>query len=726
MFLKRIYRVRFRDKPSRISPSTQSFDVTSFPRRNFSTQLCKVTQSFDVTSFPRRNFSTQPCDVTSPSLTLSRLSHFRNPAEFYPDARRMKRHFILHVGPTNSGKTFHALESLRKAKSGIYCGPLRLLAYEVFEKLNALGCKTDLVTGQEVEIRDGSFHTSCTIEMCNMNDKIVDVAVVDEIQLLGDQTRGWAWTRALLGINSKEIHLCGDESAVSLITEILNDVGDTLEVRHYKRLSPLKAAPDIIHSLSDLRPGDCVIAFGRKKLFEIKKSIEKITRLNVGVLYGSLPPSIRREQARRFNGNHTNSKSYPQTDILVATDAVGMGLNLAIDRVIFSEVVKFDGKRRRSLTISEVKQIGGRAGRGKSRQGGLVTCFDLRDLKLIKTSLNGQPTPSVIKAGLMPTLDQLELFAAAIAPKTLLNDLIEKKRVQSKNNNTVLYSDTVEPSDVGLSTNDTDTSIDIFDNDIENAMNTNDIRDLAVSNGIINSFQTFARNDMIPYRVLSMPNHTSSSSSTSMTGSLSKRFIHTEFESDTTNFSHTTCNNRQLSLHRSEIADWILTSQYIKFSQILRLFIKHATLEDSRYFISDMSDMIRVAQLLDDLCPVLSFRVLLSFVQAPVDTDDPLVCAVFRRYAQKFSQVGTVNVSIRLPTQSAQSVDDLATLESAHAVFELYLWLARKFSVEFKAIEEAKKGLLKTQQLIQEGLERLGRKDRTLKKRKSLKIDNKR
>jgi hypothetical protein len=349
----------------------------------------------------------------------------------------------------------------------------------------------------------------------------------------------------------------------------------------------------------------------------------------------------------------------------------------------------------------------------------------VRDLKLIKTSLNGQPTPRVIKAGLMPTLDQLELFAAAIAPKTLLDDLIEKKKVQLKNSCTEWYSDTNESSDTGLSTNDTDTSIDIFDNDIENTMNDNDTRDLAVSNGNINFYQISSRHDMIPYRVLSMPNHTSFSSS-SMTGYFSKRFIHTELESDTNNFSQTTYNNRQLSLHHSEIADWILTSQYIKFSQILRLFIKHATLEDSRYFISDMSDLIRVAQLLDDVSHVLSFRVLLSFVQAPVDTDDPLVCAAFRRYAQKFSQVGTVNVSIRLPTQSPQSVDDLATLESAHAVFELYLWLARKFSVEFKAIEEAKKGLLKTEQLIQEGLERLGRKDRTLKKRKSLKIDNKR
>ena len=104
-----------------------------------------ITDAF-ASSFSTASTSLPPLRRVADALTLSRLSHVRNPAAYYPAARRLApRKFILHVGPTNSGKTFHALEALRRASSGIYCGPLRLLAYEVFEKLNASGCTTDLL-----------------------------------------------------------------------------------------------------------------------------------------------------------------------------------------------------------------------------------------------------------------------------------------------------------------------------------------------------------------------------------------------------------------------------------------------------------------------------------------------------------------------------------------------------------------------------------------------------
>lgn len=671
------------------------------------------------------------------ALTLSRLSHLRNPAEFYPAARRLSpRKFILHIGPTNSGKTFHALEALRKASSGFYCGPLRLLAYEVFEKLNSAGCATDLVTGQEVERKEGSRHKSCTIEMCEIDGgglgveegvtsflegaasgKVVDVAVVDEIQLIGDLNRGWAWTRVVLGALAREIHLCGDESALPIVTKILADLGDSIEIRTYKRLSPLKVASNAVRGYEDLRQGDCVIAFGRKKLFDIKKCIEKTTNHKVGVLYGALPPAVRRDQARRFNQTNINLTSLKQkngtfsstqlTDILVATDAVGMGLNLSINRIVFSEVVKFDGKKRRQLTISEIKQIGGRAGRGRSSLGGIVTSLDPRDLSLIKSSLNGQPTPLVSRAGLMPTLEQFELFAAALAPQTLIEELAKEKMEKT---HTLKRED--NPNDNTFSSSkeaDAVTSLhDVFDEDLDNALLSDNNVDVLTSERCYN---THMSTHSLSVSCFPSPSSSSLSStsygaiSTISTGAIPKRFLHTVSD-----------NNYIYQPHPNEIADWILSSQYIPFSFILRQFSKHSSIDDERFFISDMTEMIRVAQLLDDIRPVLPFRVFLSFVQAPVDTENALVVAAFKRYAHKLSNVGRVGVSLRLPSQPPQSVDDLASLESAHAVFELYLWLARKFSAEFTGVEEARRGAKITQELILDGLERLGRnKDRSKK-----------
>lgn len=147
---------------------------------------------------------------------LVELADMRSPQKWFPFARALERKIVFHAGPTNSGKTFQALQALKNAQSGVYCGPLRLLAMEIYDRLNAEGVMCDLVTGQERRTVPGSSHVACTVEMTNLN-KRVDVAVVDEIQMIGDDRRGWAWTRALLGLPANEIHLCGDTSALELV-----------------------------------------------------------------------------------------------------------------------------------------------------------------------------------------------------------------------------------------------------------------------------------------------------------------------------------------------------------------------------------------------------------------------------------------------------------------------------------------------------------------------------
>lgn len=135
---------------------------------------------------------------------LKKVSDLTEPAYWYVEAREIKRKIIYHAGPTNSGKTYQALQSFMSSESGIYCGPLKLLANEVYHKANDAQTKCDLLTGEERKFADpqveqAAEHMACTVEMANL-EKDYDVAVIDEIQMIKDQQRGWAWTRAFLGL----------------------------------------------------------------------------------------------------------------------------------------------------------------------------------------------------------------------------------------------------------------------------------------------------------------------------------------------------------------------------------------------------------------------------------------------------------------------------------------------------------------------------------------------
>ena len=264
-----------------------------------------------------RNFS--KADIES----QEKLADLRYPVEWYPATRVVQRKIVLHVGPTNSGKTYHALKRLEQADTGIYAGPLRLLAHEVYTRLNKKGRPCDLITGDEkiVQGGDGAKMKSCTVEMVPLNTD-VDVAVVDEIQMIGHRERGWAWTQALLGLKAKEIHLCGEERSVPLIRELAASMGDNIEVHTYKRLSPLETMSTSLGRLKNLRKGDCLVVFSRVGIHFMRKAIEKITQKRVAVVYGSLPPETRAQQAKLFNDPDNDY------DILVASDAIGMGLNL--------------------------------------------------------------------------------------------------------------------------------------------------------------------------------------------------------------------------------------------------------------------------------------------------------------------------------------------------------------------------------------------------------------
>lgn len=356
---------------------------------------------------------------------LKKISDLRSPANWYPQARAITRKIIFHAGPTNSGKTYHALERFMTAKSGVYCGPLKLLATEVFNKSNQRGTPCDLVTGEERKYADpsgnASSHVACTVEMTSINTSY-EIAVIDEIQMIKDLSRGWAWTRALLGLVAEEIHLCGEAGAIELIRQICLTAGEDVEVCTYKRLTNLNIEDNALGSLANVQPGDCIVCFSKNDIYSVSRAIEGSGK-EVAVIYGSLPPGTKLAQAAKFNDVDNSCK------ILVATDAIGMGLNLSIRRVIFYSLIKpmvneKGEKEMDTISVSSALQIAGRAGRfGTQWEKGYVTTFKPEDLPLLKSLLCQQPEP-INQAGLHPTADQIELYAYHL-PNASLSNLMD-------------------------------------------------------------------------------------------------------------------------------------------------------------------------------------------------------------------------------------------------------------------------------------------------------------
>ena len=280
----------------------------------------------------------------------------------------------------------------------------------------------DLVTGEErLFAKDESAtsaHVACTVEMASINTPY-EVAVIDEIQMLKDPNRGWAWTRAVLGIVAEEIHLCGEKAAIDVIKEMLLSTGEQIEVNHYERLTSLTIEDTCLESLENIRAGDCLVCFSKQDIFSVTRQIEALGK-DCAIIYGSLPPGTKLAQARRFNDPESPCK------VLVATDAIGMGLNLNIGRVIFYSMIKTTVNEKNEMeknviSTSQALQIAGRAGRfGTQFANGYVTTMKSEDLPVLRQLLNDQPPP-IAQVGLHPTADQIELYAYHLPNATLSN-----------------------------------------------------------------------------------------------------------------------------------------------------------------------------------------------------------------------------------------------------------------------------------------------------------------
>ncbi len=329
----------------------------------------------------------------------------------FPLARSLKRKIIFHVGPTNSGKTHSALNILANATTGTYLAPLRLLALEGYENLNKLGVTASLITGEEEIIKEDSTHVSSTIEMMN-SQVAIDVCVIDEIQMINDRDRGWAWANALIGMPARTIILTGSSDAIKAIEKLSNYLEEELEIVHFERKNELEILPHPT-SINKIEKQSAIVAFSRKDVLALKQQLS--SKYTVSVIYGNLSPEVRREEARRFREG--------ESEILVATDAIAMGLNLPIKTILFAKDNKFDGVHRRELETSEILQISGRAGRYGFEEKGYVGALDSGTLETIKKSFYAPLKDIELPVSVMASFEHVMLIGDILQTDNLVDIL---------------------------------------------------------------------------------------------------------------------------------------------------------------------------------------------------------------------------------------------------------------------------------------------------------------
>ena len=266
---------------------------------------------------------------------------------------RLESKIVAVLGPTNTGKTYYAIERMLGYKSGIIGLPLRLLAREVYDKILKIrgSSSVALVTGEERIVPTGAKYWICTVEAMPKNLS-VECLIIDEIQLSADPERGHIFTDRLLKSRGKlETIFLGAETMrgpiKSLVPEVL--------VQTRKRMSNLTYAGS--KKISRMPPRSAIVSFSVDNVYGIAELIRR-QKGGAAVVMGALSPRTRNAQVELYqNGD---------VDYLVATDAIGMGLNLDVNHVAFSSISKFDGRTMRFLAPNELAQIAGRAGRGMS------------------------------------------------------------------------------------------------------------------------------------------------------------------------------------------------------------------------------------------------------------------------------------------------------------------------------------------------------------------------
>ena len=254
------------------------------------------------------------------------------------------------LGPTNTGKTFQAIETMLSFESGMIGFPLRLLAREVYDKIvkKIDPKKVALITGEEKIIPANAKYYLCTVESMPI-DKYLDFVAIDEIQMCADHERGHIFTDRLLNLRGEKLTMFMGSSTIK---NIIKNLDEDTEFVNKERLSKLTYCGH--KKISRINRKSAIIAFSAEEVYAIAELIRR-QKGGAAIVMGSLSPKTRNSQVSLFQSG--------DVDFLVATDAIGMGINMDLENIFFSNLKKFDGKKSRRLNLSEIGQIAGRAGR---------------------------------------------------------------------------------------------------------------------------------------------------------------------------------------------------------------------------------------------------------------------------------------------------------------------------------------------------------------------------
>ncbi len=280
--------------------------------------------------------------------------------------KKQSKKTLAILGPTNTGKTHFAIEKMLQYESGIFGLPLRLLAREVYDKcVERIGTKkVALITGEEKIVPNTADFFICTVESMP-KDKVVDFVAVDEIQMCADKERGHIFTDRLLNSRGEKLTIfLGSQ----VMKNIIKNLVENIEFQNKERFSKLTYSG--YKKISRLDGKTAIIAFSIEEVYALAELVRR-QKGGAAVIMGSLSPKTRNSQVKLYQSGDVN--------YLVATDAIGMGLNMDIDEIYFSNLKKFDGKKTRRLNLIEISQIAGRAGRYKN-DGSFGTTGDCETL----------------------------------------------------------------------------------------------------------------------------------------------------------------------------------------------------------------------------------------------------------------------------------------------------------------------------------------------------------
>ena len=267
-----------------------------------------------------------------------------------PSIEMSKNKITAVLGPTNTGKTYLAIETMLSFDSGMIGFPLRLLAREVYDKIieKISIDKVALITGEEKIIPANAKYFLCTVESMPIN-KHLDFVGIDEIQMCADHERGHIFTDRLLNLRGEKLTMLMGSSTIK---SIVNKLDEDTEFINRERLSQLSYVGH--KKISRINRKTAIIAFSTEEVYAIAELVRR-QKGGAAIVMGSLSPKTRNAQVQLYQSG--------DVDFLVATDAIGMGINMDLENVFFSNLKKFDGRKLRRLNMSEIGQIAGRAGR---------------------------------------------------------------------------------------------------------------------------------------------------------------------------------------------------------------------------------------------------------------------------------------------------------------------------------------------------------------------------